>query len=198
MSKIKTLQKLILGSGSPRRKELFASVGLEFSVRAADINEAILPGEGPEDLVRRLALEKALAVGRLEPDSFVLAADTIVYIDQEILGKPADSIEACHMLARLQGRRHLVYGGIAVTQTDSKYQQVEVHQTEVEFQPLTDEMIRWYVGTGEPLDKAGAYGIQAYGSLLVRAVYGSYTNVVGLNFSAALQMLKQAGVITFE
>ena len=179
------LPGLVLASGSPRRRELLAQLGLAFAVVAPDVDEAPQPGERPVALVRRLALAKAVAVDG-DP---VLAADTTVEVDGEILGKPVDADDARRMLRRLSGRAHKVHTGVAVR--ESAAVAVEVVTTIVTFVPLQPAVIDWYIGTGEPLDKAGAYAIQGAGGVFVEAVRGSVSNVVGLPLTTVARLLER-------
>ncbi len=167
---------LILASASPRRRELMSQIGLEFVISVAKINEQRLPNESPTEMVKRLAFEKAVAV--FEPNSVVVAADTIVSVDDTVLGKPKDENEAKEMLKRLQGRQHYVYSGFCVH--DGEKTVSEVVATEVVFRLVSDEEISEYVASGEPMDKAGAYGIQGGAAKFVSEIHGDYYNVVGL------------------
>jgi len=182
---------LILASGSPRRRELLAGLGVEFTVRPVQVDESALPGEAPADHVLRLAREKSQA--RIGPRELVLAADTIVVIDGEILGKPSDAATAREMLRRLAGRRHNVLTGVSLILAESKGQVDGVASSEVSIGDLSDEEIRWYVDTGEPLDKAGSYAIQGLGALLVTEMVGNYTNVVGLPLPLTQQLFRRLG-----
>ncbi|HET9229561.1 MAG TPA: Maf family protein [Thermoanaerobaculia bacterium] len=175
----------MLASGSPRRRELLEGLGLRFRVRPVDLDESPLPGEAPRDYVLRLALEKATA--RVEPGELVLAADTTVVVDGEILGKPQDDEDARRMLRLLSGRDHSVLTGIALGDA------AEVDETRVRFAPLSDAEIDWYVATGEPRDKAGAYAIQGLGSLFVESVEGNYWNVVGLPVPRLYRLFARLG-----
>jgi septum formation protein len=181
---------LILASASPRRRELLQSLDLHFTIRPATIDETPNPGERPRDLVRRLAREKAEA--QAEAGEWVLAADTIVVIEGEVLGKPADRTEARSMLERLQGRWHLVLTGVALRPPDGDTLHA-VESTRVLFAELTPEQIDWYAETGEPDDKAGAYAVQGLGALFVSEIDGNYSNVVGLPLPAVRQLFEGAG-----
>ena len=183
--------KLVLASGSPRRRELLSGLGLAFTVRPADLDESILPGETPEQHVRRLAQEKAAA--RAEGGEWVLAADTVVVIDGDILGKPRDVAEARGMLRKLAGRRHTVFSGVALVDGSSQRSTHGVARTTVDIVTITDEDIAWYVATGEPMDKAGAYAIQGLGALFVEAIEGNYTNVVGLPIPLTRSLFRELG-----
>ncbi len=181
---------LILASASPRRRELLASLDLDFTVRPATVDETPNPGERPRDLVRRLAREKAEAGA--QDGEWVLAADTIVVKDGDVLGKPADRTEARNMLERLQGRWHLVLTGVALRPPDGDTLHA-VESTRVLFAELTPEQIAWYAATGEPDDKAGAYAVQGLGALFVSEIDGNYSNVVGLPLPTVRQLFEGAG-----
>jgi septum formation protein len=189
----RTLESLVLASSSPRRKELLEGLGLSFDVVPSGIDETLVPGEPPPDQAARWASEKASAVSTFLPDRWVIAADTIVVLEGSILGKPADSGSAASMLRRLSGRRHEVMSGICLMNRTRGFSRAKSVVTEVEFKGLTEEEIDAYVRTGEPLDKAGAYGIQGVGAFLVRSVCGSYTNVVGLPLCETLEWLVETG-----
>jgi len=154
------------------------AAGISFEVLAADIDETPYPNETPAAYVERLAIDKARAVLALRPGARVLGADTTVTIDGEILGKPVDAGDAARMLRKLSGRPHDVHTGVAVASATGVHSDVET--TRVWFAPMTDEDISWYVGTGEPVDRAGAYAIQGFASRFIPRIEGSYSNVVGL------------------
>lgn len=193
MEAFRTSERLILASGSPRRRDFLAELGLVFEVRVTDIDETPQPGEQPANFVARLAQEKAQAVDI--PEAWVLAADTAVVVDGEILGKPGDEEEACAMLMRLSGRWHEVWTGFSLCRQATGELCTKAVCTKVRFLPLTPELCRAYVRTGEPLDKAGAYGIQGKGCFLVPEISGSYTNVVGLPMAEVLEALLHHKVI---
>ena len=180
--------QLILASASPRRKELLGLYGIPFTVRAADIDETMDPDKPPFDEVARLSREKALAVPR-EPEDVVVVADTIVVCDGIVLGKPRDEAQAIEMLSLLSGRAHQVMTGCTVLrgQKDETFTEV----TDIHFRPLSPGEIRRYVATGEPMDKAGAYGIQGGAALFCQRMEGDYYNVMGLPVCALGQVLKQ-------
>ena len=185
--------RLVLASASPRRRELLATLGLVFEVRPSDLDETPRPGEAPEALAIRLALAKARAVARA--GELVLGADTVVALGDEPLGKPADAAEARTMLARLSGRRHRVWTGVALVEQDVRRRReaVRAARTEVEFRPLTAAEIDAYVATGEPLDRAGAYAIQGGAAAFAARVEGSLSNVVGLPLELLLDLLARLG-----
>ena len=188
--------RLVLASASPRRSALLADLDLVFTVRPPQTDESPLPYERPADLVARLAREKAHT--RMGPGEIVLAADTVVVIDNEILGKPADATEAKSMLARLSGRDHEVYTGVALADGSggSELQPrlaSRVERTQVRIREMSAAEIAAYVAGGEPMDKAGAYAIQGWGALFVEAIAGNYTNVVGLPMPAVEACFRELG-----
>ena len=180
---------IVLASRSPRRSELLAAAGISFEVLAADIDETPHTNEAPEAYVERLAIEKASAVLALRPGTTVIGADTTVVIDGQILGKPADAQDATDMLRLLQGRAHDVFTGVAVARASGVL--AAVAHTRVWFRVMTDEDISWYVASGQPMDKAGAYGIQGLASRFIDRIDGSYTNVVGLPVAVVFSILNQ-------
>lgn len=171
---------LVLGSASPRRAALLRELGLSFEVCASDVPEEPRPGEGPAEFARRVAIEKGVAVARLRPGAWVLAADTVVTIDGAILGKPADAAEARAMLRRLSGRGHEVLTAVALIGPDGTCVEADVVRSAVEFRALEEAEIAAYAASGEPADKAGAYAIQGGAAGFVRRVTGSVSNVIGL------------------
>lgn len=187
--------KLILASKSPRRKELLGMLCRDFRVEVQQADETIAPGTPPKEAVEQLARRKAQAVVP-GPEEAVIAADTIVVLDGEIMGKPADAEDARRMLRALQGRTHSVLTGICVR--FGQQERTAVCETQVCFAPMTEQEIDWYVSTGEPMDKAGAYGIQGLGGLFVREIQGDYYNVVGLPVSRLYEILTQCGIWTLE
>jgi len=186
---------LILASKSPRRLELLRQVGLDFDVIPSRIEEDFIPGELPRDHVIRLAEAKALEVGSHHPDRWVIAADTIVYIDHSILGKPKSREEAMEMLQRLSSQEHWVLTGFAVRNLGKGVGDQEAVQTAVKVKNLSQVEIEWYIQTGEPFDKAGGYAIQGIGSFMIESIRGSYTNVVGLPLCELMQMLNRLGAL---
>ncbi|MEM6705596.1 MAG: Maf family protein [Acidobacteriota bacterium] len=185
--------QLVLASGSPRRRELLQSLGLDFVVRPSDIDETPRVGETADTLVRRLAKEKA--AHEIHRGEAVLAADTVVVLGDDILGKPEDPANARRMLTALQGRTHVVHTGIALALGPDEAQcSGEVVTTRVRLAAMTDAEIDWYAGTGEPDDKAGSYAIQGQGALFVESIDGNYTNVVGLPLPNVYQLFRRAGL----
>lgn len=185
--------KIVLASQSPRRKELLGRMGLEFVTQASKIDESAFDGLEARELVATLSREKAQWIARqLEGETLVIGADTVVVRDGAALGKPKDAEDAVAMLLSLSGRDHQVCTGVTVCRGDRVLTQVE--ETQVTFRELTEAEVRQYVSTGEPMDKAGAYGIQGLGGLLVEGIRGDYSNVVGLPVCRLGQMLKDFGV----
>ena len=183
---------MILASQSPRRRELLGQMGFSFTVRPAKGEELPHPELTPAQLVEELARQKALEVSaEAASDDVVVAADTVVAIDGVVLGKPRDKAHAAEMLSALSGREHTVYTGVAVKRGETLL--VEHETTQVRFRPLTEREIDLYIQTGEPMDKAGSYGIQGYGALLVEGIRGDYFNVVGLPICRLGRMLAQVG-----
>lgn len=186
---------LILASKSPRRQELLAQMGLtDFEIHPAVGEELAEPGLTPPELVQALALHKAREVAEkfAQPDDLIIGADTIVVLDGQVLGKPHNEAHALEMLTALAGREHHVYTGVAVLQDSRELAQVE--DTAVWFRDASEAELNRYIATGEPMDKAGAYGIQGRGGLLVSRIEGDYTNVVGLPIVRLASMLAQFGV----
>ena len=185
---------IILASASPRRRELLERMGLRFTVRTADHDETMDLTADPEAEVRRVSELKARAVEQLcEKEDLIIAADTIVVCQGKILGKPADEAEAYEMLRLLSGREHRVITGLCVLKDGISYCHSEV--THLSFVELTDQQIRAYIATGEPMDKAGAYGIQGKASIFVPGIRGDYYNVMGLPVCALAQILGKCGIL---
>jgi septum formation protein len=198
---------LVLASASPRRQELLRNAGIPFVVQPTDIPEVPRPGEAPRAFAERMAREKALAVFRQRPDDFVLGADTIVIVDAEILGKPRDAADAARMLRLLSGRRHQVTTGVCLVgpqprtenrQLETGFEDVRSETTIVTVAALSDDDIRLYSSTNEPMDKAGAYAIQGRASRWISHIEGDYFNVVGLPVSLVYKMLRERGVVCAE
>ncbi|GIN60292.1 septum formation protein Maf [Robertmurraya siralis] len=185
------MQTLILASSSPRRKELLENLHLTFEVCSSDVDETYNPDHTPEDIVMELAKRKAEFVARRYPTAFVIGSDTIVVANEQVLGKPNDENEATKMLQQLSGSHHFVYTGVSIFSPTKHVEFFE--KTEVVFWELTDEEIYSYVNTGEPMDKAGAYGIQGFGRLLVKKINGDYFSVVGLPLSKTIRELRMLG-----
>lgn len=183
---------LVLASASPRRAELLHKLGIPFERIPSDVPETERPDETPREHAERLAREKALVVARLRPDAYVLGCDTIVVLDGEIVGKPRDAEDAVAMLLGLAGRVHTVVSAVAVAAPDGRLVSA-AEATEVRFRAFDEETARRYVATGEPMDKAGAYGIQGYGSALVAEIHGDYYTVVGLPIRRVLELLEALG-----
>ena len=185
---------IILASNSPRRRELLAQIGIrDFQILSPDVDETVEPGLSPARMVEALSLRKAqAAAGRAGADDLIIAADTVVALDGRVLGKPRDQEEAFAMLSALSGREHRVYTGVTVL--GGGQAATEHEETAVAFRALSPEEIRDYIATGEPMDKAGAYGIQGVGALLVQGIRGDYCNVVGLPVFRLGRMLSGFGV----
>lgn len=178
---------LILASGSPRRKELMAYITPNFSVITRPTDETVPQSLSPREVVEELALRKAIAVAEEYPSDTVIGADTVVALDGVLFGKPEDEADAARMLSALSGREHTVYTGVAVLSTEQ--QTVFSEATAVRFRPLSQKEIASYIATGEPMDKAGAYGIQERGALLVEGITGDFYNVMGLPVCRLGQLL---------
>lgn len=183
---------VILASQSPRRRELLSLIGISHAVQPADIDESMLPNEDPRAHCERLARQKVEVIAAREPDALVIGSDTIVILDGEILGKPADEAEARATVARLSGRSHVVMTAVAVRYRGQERTAVE--EVGVTFHPLSAAQIAEYVATGEPMDKAGAYGIQGYGATIVARVDGDYFAVMGLPLQRLVRLLAELGV----
>ena len=181
---------IILASGSPRRKEILENTNLKFSVITSDIDEIIFENEEPIQLVLRLAFEKCMSVAQNNPSDLVIGADTIVVLDNEILGKPKNEEEAFNTLSKLSNREHQVITGMSIVNLENEKKLVDYAISNVKFKKLTDQDIKDYISTKECLDKAGSYGIQGYGALLVEEIKGDYFNIVGLPISKLSDILK--------
>ncbi len=182
---------LVLASASPRRQELLRNAGIPFEVRPTQIAEDPLPGEGAKECAERLAREKALAIAQQRPEDFVLAADTVVVVDGQILGKPVDGNDAVRMLRVLSGREHRVITGVCLVA--SGQWSVASETTGVTMSEISENEIADYVATGEPMDKAGAYAIQGIASRWIPRIDGDYSNVMGLPVALVWRMLRRAG-----
>ena len=186
--------ELILASTSPRRQALLEQMGVSFRVVDSQADETVVGHPAPAALVKELSARKAYAVQALEgPDPLIIAADTVVALDGAVLGKPSSTEHAMQMLQALSGRKHQVYTGLTVLRGETC---LTVHEeTDVKFRPLTQEEITCYLSTGEPMDKAGAYGIQGYGALFVEGIRGDYYNVMGLPVCRLGQILRAYGIM---
>lgn len=185
---------LILASASPRRKDLLSMAGIPFTIQAMPTDETIQAGTSPEDAVCQLALRKSQAVAHSNPTSAVLAADTIVALQGTIFGKPATRGDAFSMLSRLSGQTHQVFTGVCLLLPDGT-QELFFERTDVVFYPLTAQEINAYIATGEPMDKAGAYGIQGKGAILVKQIQGDFYNVVGLPLARVIRTLRKYPIL---
>jgi septum formation protein len=190
--------KIILASQSPRRRYLLERAGLQFAVIPSRLDEASVNAETPDDYVRELAQAKAMDIARMHPDSWIIGADTVVVAESRILGKPDSTAQARDMLRRLSGRMHQVLTGYCICRLTGNRLFSDVVRTDVLFKTLTDDEIEWYIRTGEPFDKAGAYAIQGIGTFLVKRINGSYTNVVGLPVCEVVEFLIREQVIGFD
>jgi len=191
------MAKIVLASGSPRRQELLNRIGItDFDIRVPEAEESYPEGLTPQQVVEYLSRKKAdAAMALCSGDEIVITADTMVFLDDQRLGKPADEADALRMLTSLQGRHHTVCTGVTVRQGERSITQCET--TEVYFRTATEQELLGYIATGEPMDKAGAYGIQGLGSLLVEKIHGDYFNVMGLPVLRLSRMLAEFGISFF-
>jgi septum formation protein len=187
------MSPFVLASSSPRRLELLRRVGFDPEVVPADVDESVLPGETAEEYVVRVAADKARVVAAQRPATVVLAADTAVVLDHEALGKPDDPEHALELLRRLRGRDHEVLSAVVVHDPHG-VQHASLARATVTMADAADDELRWYVSTGEPMDKAGAYGVQGIGAVLVERVDGDPTTVIGLPLRTSVELLALAGV----
>ena len=188
-------KKIILASVSPRRKELLDLTGLKYQVITPSVEEKQLPEEAPRELVKRLALEKAVSVAANNPDDVILGCDTIVVLNgKTILGKPRSKKDAKDMLTRLAGKEHTVLSGVAAVWHRKSKQRVITVESRVRIKQLEDWEINWYLDTGEPMDKAGAYAIQGRGAIFIEGIVGSHTNVIGMPLMETVMLLRSFGV----
>lgn len=185
--------KVVLASSSPRRRELLNLIGIAHEVRPANLDESMRPREAPRRHAERLARDKATAVAMRDPDLITIAADTIVVINRKVLGKPVDKEDAARMLGMLSGREHTVITAVAVSR--GKKLRSAIEEVKVKFRRLRDEEIEAYVATGEPMDKAGAYGIQGFGATIVERVEGDYFAVMGLPLVRLVALMREVGVV---
>ena len=191
------MAQIVLASGSPRRKELLERIGVtDFLVRVPEVEETFPEGLTPQKVVSHISREKAEAASRLcGPEDIIITADTMVFLDQARLGKPRDEAHALEMLTALQGRKHTVCTGVSVCQGDRRL--TETESTDVFFRPASEAELRRYIATGEPMDKAGAYGVQGRGALLVERLEGDFFNVMGLPLLRLARMLEKFGISLF-
>lgn len=190
--------RLVLASASPRRIELLQLIGLDVLVIPSGVMESHLDGEAPKTHVTRLSREKAESVSREYPHDWVLGADTIVVIDEEILGKPETQKEAWQMLTKLSDREHTVFTGYTISKDAEGVTISNVVTSKVLIKDISAEEMAWYVQTDEPYDKAGGYAVQGRGAFFIRAIHGSYTNVMGLPLCEVVDVLKRVGAIGFN
>jgi septum formation protein len=192
MTRVK-VPNIILASASPRRAELLRSAAIPFTVEAANIPEELQPGEQPREHAQRLAQEKAEIVAKRNPGKLVLGADTIVVVDDQVLGKPRDKADASRMVRLLSGRSHEVITGVCVARLATSNPQLATcsEQTKVFFEEIAEDEIEAYIATGEPMDKAGAYAIQGIASRWIGRIEGDYANVVGLSVALVWKMLQK-------
>jgi septum formation protein len=191
----RTQDRIVLASQSPRRRRLLENAGLRIAVVPSEVDEKRIPMCAPLDYVARLAAAKAETVAKRHPSAWVIGADTIVLMGDRILNKPTSPADARRMLVRLSGSRHEVLTGISIVCGERGYEYAQVVRTEVTFKALCAMEIDWYIDSGEPFDKAGAYAIQGMGTFLVRGIRGSYTNVVGLPVCEVIEQLIAAGAV---
>lgn len=184
--------RVVLASASPRRRQLLNLIGIEHEVRPANIDESMRTREAPRRHAERLAREKATAIATRDPDLITIGADTVVVINRKVLGKPKDKAEAAHMLSQLSGREHTVITAVAVAR--GKKLRSSIEEVRVKFRRLREDEIEAYVATGEPMDKAGAYGIQGYGATIVECIDGDYFAVMGLPLVRLTVLLRDLGV----
>ena len=192
-------KRLILASSSPRRREIFKQIGLDFDVTDINVDETIPSDLKPEEAALEIAKKKAAAAADTSADSIIIAADTIVILpDGTILGKPKDAEEAKSMLQRMHAVKHTVITAVALLDVSNGNMAAAYDKADVTFLPMTNKEIEWYVSTGEPLDKAGAYGLQEKGMLFVQKVEGSPSSVIGLPVHLLMQLFKKAGLDIFQ
>jgi septum formation protein len=184
--------RVVLASSSPRRRQLLDLIGIAHEVRPANIDETMRPREAPRRHAERLAREKASAIAKRDPDLITIGADTIVVVNRKVLGKPRDTEDAVRMLTMLSGREHMVITAVAVSRGRKLRSAVE--EVRVRFRRLRDDEIEAYIATGEPMDKAGAYGIQGYGATIVERIEGDYFAVMGLPIVRLIGLLRDVGV----
>lgn len=193
--------EIVLASGSPRRRELLSHLKIDFRVTTSEVSEDVEVDLQPSEIVEQLSLRKAQKVAEIEQNAWVIGADTIVVLDGEILGKPEDQADAYAMLRRLQGNQHQVFSGISIVEVrDGAIQRfISRHaMTHVWMKTLSDRRIQWYIETGEPMDKAGSYGIQGYGASFIEKIDGCYFNVVGMSLALLTDLMEELACPLFE
>jgi len=188
-----TEPRIILASASPRRAQLLRQIGVDFELAPGQIQERPHPDEAPPDYITRIARAKVIAIARKRDSGLVIGADTIVVLDGRMLGKPEDENAARNMLRQLSGKWHAVMTGVALYDVATRQEVADFDKTLVKFAQLNDREIEWYLKTGEPMDKAGAYGIQGFGGLLVEEIAGNYYNVVGLPLPLVYRLARRLG-----
>ena len=185
--------RIILASASPRRAELLKQIGVEFELAPSQIEERPHPDEAPGDYITRIARAKVIAVARGRDAGLVIGADTVVVLDGRMIGKPQNKADAHRLLRQLSGKWHAVLTGVALYDVETRHEVADYEKTLVKFAQLNDAEIEWYVNTGEPMDKAGAYGIQGLGGLFVDEIAGNYYNVVGLPIPLVYRLARRLG-----
>jgi len=185
--------RIILASASPRRAELLRQIRVEFELLPSQVEERPHPDEAPADYIIRIARAKVIAVARQREAGLVIGADTVVVLDGHLIGKPEDEADARRLLRRLAGRWHAVMTGVALIDLETRREVADYDKTLVKFAQLTDTEIEWYANTGEPMDKAGAYGIQGLGGLFIDEIAGNYYNVVGLPIPLVYRLARRLG-----
>lgn len=185
--------RIILASASPRRAELLQQIGVVFELAPSQIEERPHPDEAPADYITRIARAKVIAVARERSAGLIIGADTVVVLDGQLMGKPENETDAQKMLRQLSGKWHAVLTGVALYDVQTRHEVADYEKTLVKFAQMTDAEIEWYVRTGEPMDKAGAYGIQGLGGLFVDEVAGNYYNVVGLPIPLVYRLARRLG-----
>lgn len=191
------MERLTLASGSPRRQEILTNLGLNFTVLPANIDESPQPAEEPQSYALRMAVQKAMAAANKVESGLIIGADTIVVVNGQIMGKPCDAAEAAQQLRALSGREHIVFSGLGIVDKSTGRTVSTLEQTIVYFKEMSDAEIQAYIGTGEPLDKAGSYGIQGKGAVFIRRIEGDYFNVVGLPVAKLYSLLGELGYKLF-
>lgn len=190
--------RIVLASQSPRRKMLLEQMGLDLEILPADVDETREEGQGPEAYVRALSLKKAAPIMEMRPNAWVIGADTIVVVDEDILVKPGDREEAMEMFRALSGRFHSVFTGFSVGCLEQDRVETRAVESRVRFKTLSEDEVRWYASTDEPYDKAGGYAVQGMGAFMIREIQGSWSNVVGLPVCEVVEVLEMLGVVQFK